>query len=191
MKKSTCQVIFLLVLIGLFFMQAPAFAKDCKAKSKDNKVLLNDKNAPEYDLLFFRNDGRIIIIMPPKTTFVMVYRSEPNKKGFVKCISAKGETLAVDRDFQGDVELITPVYEPSLRKHKIVVTRYDGKAIGFYTPEDASYIEVINARNGFDGVVTVMNKKKKILNRQTGLGIEIINYGTPEIMKDQPLDLEF
>lgn len=167
----------------------PAYAGGKKPAPQKAKQLLNDDNAPEYSLLFFRNDGRILMIMPKKTTFMMVYRSEPNKKGYVKCINRKGETLAIDRNFEGDVEVTTPVSEPSLKEGRIVVTRYNGNAIGFYTPEDAAYIEIINSRNGFDGVVTIMNKKKKILCRESGLNIRITDYRTPEVMKKQPDEL--
>ena len=189
MKFSRILLTALSVALVFSILSFPAYAEKKKAAPQKEKQLLNDENAPQYSLLFFRNDGRILMIMPKKTTFMMVYRSEPNKKGYVKCINRKGETLAIDRNFEGDVEVISPVSQPSLGNGRIVVTRYNGNAIGFYTPEDAAYIEIINSRNGFDGVVTIMNKKKKILCRESGLNIRITDYSTPKTMKDQPDEL--
>lgn len=189
MKLSRILITAVAVALLFSLFQIPSYAGAKKQAPPKTKQLLTDENAPEYSLLFFRNDGRILMIMPKKTTFMMVYRSEPNKKGYVKCINRKGETLAIDRNFEGDVEVISPVSQPSLKNGRIVVTRYNGNAIGFYTPEDAAYIEIINSRNGFDGVVTIMNKKKKILCRESGLNIRITDYSTPKAMKDQPDEL--
>jgi len=163
--KNKIKIIVLLSVIFIFiFTTLSAYANPDK------------KEIPEYDLLFFRDDGRIWIIMPPKTTFVLVFRSDAQTNGYVKCLNSKGETLAIDRSFKGDIMISTGVSRPSLRKNKFVVTRYDGDAVGFYTPPDAAYIEVINARHGFDGVVTVLDKKRRILNRQTGVDLRIIDY---------------
>ncbi|MCD4783721.1 MAG: hypothetical protein K8T10_07820 [Candidatus Eremiobacteraeota bacterium] len=140
---------------------------------------------PEYDLLFFRDDGRIWIIMPPKTTFILVFRSDAQSNGYVKCLNSKGETLVIDNSFVGDIMISTEVSRPSLRKNKLVVTRYNGDAVGFYTPPNAAYIEVINAMHGFDGVVTILDKKRRILNRQTGVDLRIIDYRQGNIKKDK------
>jgi len=169
--------IFMVVILSLLlsYIAVPTLAENKTKYNNVKKTTFNEK-APEYKLLFFRNDDRIWIIMPRKTTFVLVFRSFPGEKGYIKCINSKGETLAIDRSFEGDVIISNPVKRPSLRKGKLVVTRYDGDAIGFFTPENAAYIEVLNSKNGYDGVVTVMDRKKRILCRQSGLDIQIIDY---------------
>lgn len=169
-RNRYISVVILFVLILLTAGYACAQIQD-----ENEESFLEKSNVPEYSLLFFRDDNRIWIIMPPKTTFVMVYQSSGNRRGFVKCIDKNGNTLAMDPNFSGSVLLSDSASRPSLDRNRIVVTRYDGDAIGFYTPKNASFIEVINARNGFDGVVTVLDRKKRILNRQTGLDIQIVD----------------
>ena len=110
------------------------------------------------------------------TTLVEIYPSDARKRGWVKAYNRNGEVLALDRKFHGDVNVSTSVKKPSLKKGKLVVTRHDDKSIGIYTPEDASFIEIINSTNGFDGVVNVRDRKKRILTRQTGLDIQVTNY---------------
>ncbi len=130
----------------------------------------------KYQMLFFRNDGRVWIVIPPKTTLVEIYPSFGRRHGWVKAYNRHGDVLALDRKFHGDVQLSTSVIKPSLKRGLLVVHRHNGVSIGIYTPENASFIEILNARNGFDGVVNVRDKKKRIIARQTGLDIKIINY---------------
>jgi len=140
-------------------------------------ISLNCQELPlRYQLLFFRNDGRIWIVLPPKTTLVEIVPSTINATGRVKAYNRKGEILALDENFDGNVTISTVVKKPSLKKGKLVVTRHDEKTIGIYTPENAAFIEIINSSSGFDGVVNVRDKRKRILTSQSGLDIKITNY---------------
>lgn len=129
----------------------------------------------EYQLLFFRNDGRIWVVLPPKTTLLEIYPSIGRIQGWVKAYNRRGEVLAVDKEFNGDVQITVASNRPSLKKGKLVVTRHDETSVAIYTPENASFIEIINSRNGFDGVVNVRDRKKRLLNSESGLDLKIIN----------------
>lgn len=168
-RKFILPVFFITMFLFMsgIIQLTPAFAQQ-----KEEKV-------PHRKLLFFRNDERIWIVVPTGTTFVLIYRSDGYSYGWIKCLDGKGRTLAVEPDFEGYVEVTDPVKKPSLRKNRLVVSRYDGEAVGIYTPPNTAYIEVINSRYGYDGMVTVMDKKKRILNRQSGIDIRITDYRIP------------
>jgi hypothetical protein len=178
MRKRLLLPLALITLIFAFMVCHSAFA--AKAKPKPAKVKEKSYDAqeklPEYKLLFFRNDNRIWILMPPKTTLVEVYRSDGYRNGYIRCVNSKGKTIAVDHSFKGDVVFSVASVNPSIRKEKLVASRYDGNAVAIYTPENARFIEVLNSTHGFDGVITLMDSKKRILNRESGLDLQILDY---------------
>jgi hypothetical protein len=134
------------------------------------------KEPPRYQLLFFRNDGRMWVVLPPKTTLVEIFPTRGDDKGWVRAYNRKGQILANDLNFNGEIVITTAGQKPSLRRGQIVVTRHEGTSIGIYTPEDAAFIEIINSTSGFDGVVTVLDKKKRILVQEGGLDLKISSY---------------
>lgn len=170
MNKGLKTIIFLLLMIFVFLTGSAA----ADSKSSSSSEIID--SPPEYSLLFFRNDDRIWIIMPQKTTFVLIHSYDGNNPGFIQCIDSEGNTLAQQTNFIGLAFLGNPVKKPSLQKNLLAVTRYDGDAVGIHTPPNAAFIEILNSRYGYDGIITVLDKKKKVLHRQTGLDIRINNY---------------
>ncbi|MCE1249070.1 MAG: hypothetical protein LWY06_20745 [Firmicutes bacterium] len=166
LSPLTAFIIALLAVVSV----CNAWAKPVVDKNDD------DDKLPEYKLLFFRNDNRVWILMPPKTTLVEVYRSDGYNKGYIRCVNSKGKTIAIDRSFKGDVVFSVASIKPSVYKNRFIASRYDGNAVAIYTPENARFIEVLNSTHGFDGVVTLMDRQKRILNRESGLDLQILDY---------------
>jgi hypothetical protein len=128
-----------------------------------------------YQLLFFRHDGRVWIILPQKTSLLEIYSTNGLTQGWVAALNVWRQPLAMDTAFDGEAT-VSSVVQKACFPDKIVTTIQDKRAVGIYTPKNASYIEIINAKNGFDGVVSVLDKNKKVIARQTGLDIQVINY---------------
>ncbi len=161
--KSITRILLLMMAVVLLSGTASAWDKTYES-------------APlEYQLLFFRNDGRIWIVLPPRTTLVEVYPSIGGKTGWVKAYNREGKVLAKDYFFHGLVISSSLVLQPSINRGWFVVNRHDGTSVGIYTPMDASFVEIVNSRNGFDGMVRVLNRRKQVLAVQSGLHLEIIN----------------
>jgi hypothetical protein len=156
--------------LSMLLLAAPATGAD------KGEVNIVDQQEPlSYQLLFFKNDNRAWIIIPPRTTLVEIFPSVGKKWGWVKAYNRWGETLAVDNNFHGSIFITSAVKRPAVRHGKIVASRHDGQAVAIFTPENAAFVEIINAENGFDGVVYVRDKKKRVLSSQSGLDLRVVN----------------
>lgn len=166
MNKKTL-IITITVSVILLSLACPVFA----VKDK-----IDPPKPQKYQMLFFRNDGRVWIVIPPKTTMLEIYPSIGRKRGWVKAFNRWGEPLAIDYHFHGAVRLTNGVKRHSIKKGKLVAGTHDGIAVGIYTREDTHFIEVINAENGFDGVVNLRDWKKRRQATQSGIDLKITNY---------------
>jgi hypothetical protein len=135
----------------------------------------NTNDPPEYQILFFRHDGRIWIELPRGTSLVEIHQSYGNRQGWVRAYNQMRQPLVLDNRFHGHAITSAAVSKAVFPNH-IVTTTHDGKAIGIFTPANSRYVEIISEKNGFDGVVTVMDKNRNVLARQSGLDIKITNY---------------
>jgi len=144
--------------------------------SASREVKLKYRQPLEYRLLFFKTDNRIWIIIPPRTAVLEIFPSVAAIHGWVRAYDRHGKTLALDKMFHGDAYVSVAVKNPSVRKNLFVTTGHDKRSVMIFTPENAAFIEILNATNGFDGTVFVRDKKKHILASQSGLDIHITNF---------------
>ncbi len=139
-------------------------------------MIENNELPLEYRMLFFRNDHRIWMVVPKNTTVMEIFPAIGSQKGKVKAYNRDGEVIAIDRDFYGDTYLTTSVREAEVCKNLFVTTMFNTRAIRIFTAETTAFIEIINARNGFDGVVTLFDCNKRTQAKQSELDIQVTNF---------------